>query len=100
MKITGAKAVIWAVTILIGIGGVVYGVYQHDRAETYKGYKVALATEMQNHRADLKECAKTAQVRSDIDNRTIKALMERNEVLAKRLKIGRKANVTINVTQP
>ena len=102
MKITGAKAVIWAVTILIGIGGVVYGVYQHERAEAYKGYKETLAAEMRNHREDLAAHTKDQKActeRQEMDAKTIKTLTEQRDRIAKRLWIGKNATVNITVAQ-
>lgn len=103
-KITGAKAWVWALAILVGVGGVVYGEMMRERAHTYKGYKESLATEMRNHREDmaacakaLKECEGTAEERAKIDRKTIEELIKKSDRLAQKLRIGKGANVTINV---
>lgn len=87
-KITGAKAWVWALAILVGVGGVVYGEMMRERAHTYKGYKESLATEMRNHREDLAACAKRDKACAE---------QARRALLAKSMKIGKGANVTINV---
>ena len=99
MKITGWKAWLWAATILIGIGGVVYGELMRTRAHTYKGYKETLATEMRNHREDLAAHAKDQKACNDRqtrDAKTIKTLTEQRDRIAKRLWIGK--NATVNIT--
>lgn len=100
MKITGAKAILWAVTVLIGVGGVVYGEMMRERAHTYKGYKESLAVEMRNHREDLAACAerdKTCVERARIDRKTIKELTDQRDRIAKKLWIGKGATVNITV---